>query len=172
MFIKNGKIKILFKVQPFYLFTSLISCLLESGLLCVNNRLWSLWRPNCQWLDWVCVGVYCMELISPVWCVELIGSSKNVHQTYLLLSRLSAVFWSSPHWYIWSKVEQILVFCVSFSGASKCFGGSFVHRRRKLFTLYRGRSERKYGHSSFLSQSMQSTVSSSIVLRRSLLHAL
>jgi hypothetical protein len=33
-----------------------------------------------------------MELISPVWCVELIGSSQNVRQAYLLLSRLSAVF--------------------------------------------------------------------------------
>ena len=36
----------------------------------------------------------------PVECVELIGSSKNVRQTCLLLSRLSAVFWSSPSQYI------------------------------------------------------------------------
>ena len=37
MFIRNGKIKILFKAQTFYLFTSLIFCLLESGLLCVST---------------------------------------------------------------------------------------------------------------------------------------
>ncbi len=92
--------------------------------------------------------VYSVELVSSVLCVELIGSSQNVRQTYLLLSRVSAVFWSFPSQYIGSKAKQILVFCVSFWGARKCFGGSFVHRQGKLFVPYRGRSKREYGHSS------------------------